>query len=44
VSTPVVSPGYRQLRDSRIQGEGQDGVKTVVSVVGPQVGLSIGIF
>jgi hypothetical protein len=40
----MVSAGYRQFKYDRTDGEGEDAVEQTVSVVGPAVGLSIGIF
>ena len=40
----LVSAGYRQFRYERTDGEGDEEVDTKVSVIGPQVGFSFGIF
>jgi hypothetical protein len=40
----MISAGYRQFKYDRTDGEGEDEVKQTVSVVGPAIGLSIGIF
>jgi hypothetical protein len=40
----LVSAGYRQFRYKRVDGEGDEALSTHVSVIGPLVGLSIGIF
>jgi len=40
----MISAGYRQFKYQRTDGEGEDEVKQTVAVVGPAVGLSIGIF
>jgi hypothetical protein len=40
----LISAGYRQFKYNRTDGEGDDAVEQTVSVVGPQVGLSIGLF
>ena len=40
----MISAGYRQFKYDRTDGEGEDEVKQTVAVVGPAVGLSIGIF
>jgi hypothetical protein len=39
----MVSAGYRQFKYSRKDGTGEDEVKQTVSVIGPAIGLSIGI-
>ena len=39
----MVSAGYRQFKYSRKDGSGEDEVKQTVTVVGPAIGLSIGI-
>lgn len=40
----LVSAGYRQLQYSRTEGEGEDTVSQTVSIFGPQIGLTIGVF
>jgi hypothetical protein len=40
----AISAGYRQFKYNRTDGEGEDAVEQTVTVVGPQIGLSIGIF
>lgn len=40
----LVAAGYRQFKYSRKDGEGENEVKQTVTVVGPAIGLSIGIF
>jgi len=40
----MISAGYRQFRYERTDGEGEDEVQQSVSVVGPEIGLSFGIF
>jgi hypothetical protein len=40
----LLTAGYRQFKYSRTDGEGDDEVKQTVTVVGPAIGLSIGIF
>ena len=40
----LVSAGYRQFRYTRTEGEPGDEIDTKVSVVGPQIGFSFGIF
>ncbi|MGW8267176.1 MAG: hypothetical protein ACWGSQ_12480 [Longimicrobiales bacterium] len=40
----MISAGYRQFKYERTDGEGEDEVKQTVSVVGPEIGLSFGIF
>ena len=40
----MISAGYRQFRYDRADGEGGSEVKQTVSVVGPAIGLSFGIF
>lgn len=40
----LVSAGYRQFRYTRTEGEGDEEINTKVSVVGPQIGFSFGIF
>jgi hypothetical protein len=40
----VISAGYRQFKYERTDGEGDEKVKQAVSVVGPEIGVSFGIF
>jgi len=40
----MISAGYRQFKYERTDGEGEEKVKQTVSVVGPEIGLSFGIF
>ena len=40
----VISAGYRQFKYERTDGVGDDEVKQAVSVVGPEIGVSFGIF
>jgi len=40
----MISAGYRQFKYDRTDGEGEDEVEQTVSVVGPAIGLSLGIF
>jgi len=40
----MLSAGYRQFKYKRDDGEGEDKVTQTVTVVGPAIGLSIGIF
>jgi len=39
----MISAGYRQFKYSRKDGSGEDEVKQTVTVIGPAIGLSIGI-
>lgn len=40
----LVSAGYRQFKYDRTDGSGEDEVRQQVTVVGPSIGLSVGIF
>ena len=40
----MISAGYRQFKYERTDGEGEDKVKQTVSVVGPEIGVSFGVF
>lgn len=40
----LISAGYRHFKYKRVEGSGEDEVDTTVSVLGPQIGLSIGLF
>ena len=39
----MISAGYRQFKCSRKDGSGEDELKQTVTVIGPAIGLSIGI-
>ncbi len=40
----LLSAGYRQFKYKRADGTGDDEIVQSVTVVGPSIGLSIGIF